>query len=76
MSDQIELLDAPASSTTLTREDLLLLAANQAIERNQRMTSGEGKYRHDHHSELVVACVLLRDELESLYRKNNQEKAA
>lgn len=46
--------------------NLLLAEADLAIERNRAMTSGSGKYRADHHAELVTICTMLRDELKEI----------
>jgi hypothetical protein len=43
--------------------EFLRAEADLAIERNQAMTSGKGRYRADHHAELITVCALLRDEL-------------
>ncbi|MES2626358.1 MAG: hypothetical protein V4628_13825 [Pseudomonadota bacterium] len=46
--------------------EFLLAEADMAIERNQAMTSGKGKYRADHHADLATICTLLRNELKEL----------
>lgn len=43
--------------------EFLLAEADMAIERNQAATSEKGKYRADHHADLVTVCALLRDAL-------------
>jgi hypothetical protein len=53
--------------------EFILAEADMAIERNQATISGNGKYRTDHHADLITVCALLRDELKGLRSRAKSE---
>jgi hypothetical protein len=53
--------------------EFILAEADMAIERNQATLSGNGRYRTDHHADLITVCALLRDELKGLRGRARNE---